>query len=181
MDAVGDAGVHAVPGVRHPEVGGVTGDEDVAVAEPLGDEASADPVLVVHDLVGDGRRSAEQVAWIDRSKSTSSKSRLPGTRAVEQPQLVAVDRDDVAAHPVVDDPAHPGRTAPSPKSVADPRAAHERGAGAADLGVADQLDAHRLADGAAAAVAADEVPAVSTDLGAVAATGEVVTPSPVCS
>ena len=47
---IGDTGVHAIAGERHPEVRGVATDKNAPVAEPIGQHAAADPVFLCQNL-----------------------------------------------------------------------------------------------------------------------------------
>ena len=80
VDRVGDARVHAVAGIRHPQVRGVAGDEDAAVAEAVGHQAAADPVFLADDLVGEVRRPTPRIWRMDQSRSTESNSGSSGFR-----------------------------------------------------------------------------------------------------
>ena len=155
IERVGDAGVHAVAGVRHPEVRGVAGDEDAPVAEAVGDEAAADPVFLADDLVrevgADAEDGADARIAVDRLEVFLARHQV----VVDEPGLVAVDREADAAAARVARVAAPGALA------ADEAEQLRR----ADVGRLHALDhrragedrADRLAHQRSAAVAADQV------------------------
>src|SRR5262249_4611385 len=81
----GEARVHAVAGVRYPQVRRAPADECPPVAEAVGDESAADPVFLRDDLVGEVRTDAQYRTY----------------------RPVAVHRVEIrfpAVEPVVDDP-----------------------------------------------------------------------------
>ncbi|MEK4242192.1 hypothetical protein NYE39_09355 [Janibacter sp. FSL W8-0316] len=156
MHGVGDAGIHPVAREGHPQVRRVAGDEDPPVAEAVGDEATRHPVLLPDHVEGEVRPDPEDVT--DRLVGVEDvEVALPGGQGpVHEPQVLAVDGDDIAPHLVVDDPRHPRRP-PVAEEALHRGGADEAGAGAPDLGIPDEAGTDRLAHPARPAVAADEV------------------------
>ncbi len=90
---VGHAGVHAVAGERHPQMRRVAGDEDIRVAEPLGHQPAADPILVIEHLPGELWPNAQRVAY-GLVEVEVGEVRVSGAqRPVHQPHRPAVDRN----------------------------------------------------------------------------------------
>ncbi len=154
VERVGDARVHAVAGVRHPQVSGVAGDEDAAVAEAVGDEAAADPVFLAEDLVLeagiDAEDGADAAIAVDRLEVFLVRHQV----VVDEPVLLAVDREADAAPARVARVAAPGTLAgnePEQLRRADVGRLH-----ALDHRRAREHGADRLANERAAAVAADQ-------------------------
>jgi hypothetical protein len=62
VDGIGNAGIHAVACVRHPQMGSVACYEDMAISEPIGDQTSTDPIFFADDAVLKRLINAQDVA-----------------------------------------------------------------------------------------------------------------------
>ena len=62
IGGIGNAGIHAVAGIGHPQMRGVAADEHAPVAKAVGDQAAADPVFLAEELVFEIGADAEDGA-----------------------------------------------------------------------------------------------------------------------
>src|SRR5262249_34862946 len=97
-----------VAGMGYPKVCGVPADEDAPVAEAVGHEATADPVLLRDQLVAKIRFDAE-----DRTDGPITIDRIEfelpvGEGIVDEPRLPHVDRDRAAAAAWIEREVQPG-------------------------------------------------------------------------
>ena len=107
---IGDARVHAEAGIGHPQMRAVAADEDAPVAEPVGDETAADPVLLADDLIVEIIANAEDRT--DRGVAVDRVEILLMLVEVimDQPRLAPVDRHRVARAARIERQVHPART-----------------------------------------------------------------------
>ena len=156
IGGVGKARVHAIARVGHPQVRGVSGDEDTALLQLLGHQTAAEPVFLAHQLVAEGLVHAEDGAQGPIAVHRVEVGFVVAQVVVHQPDLAAIDGVDIAAAARVHAEHGPGRRclqAPDQARRADAGALHALH----DL-VAHQPDTHRLADGGSSAVTAHQVP-----------------------
>ena len=164
VERIGDAGVHAVAGVGHPQVCRIAADQHAPVAKALGHQAAAGPVFLAQDLVLEVGADAE-----DRADRCVAVDALEVFRAghqvvVHQPGLAPVDGEAHAAAPRVRRIAAPGALAGN--EAEQPGRADVGGLHALDHRRAGEGDAERFAHHRAAAVAADEKTRVHAQCGA---------------
>ncbi len=154
IDGISNARIHAVARIGHPQMRGVAADEDPAVAEAIGHQPAPDPVLLAEDFVleplVDAEDGTDRPVAIDRVEL-----RLVGPQMImDQPAVVAVDRNGGAGTSRVEREHHPGRLVRA-HQLLQLRRLDEGRLHALDHRRAGQAGADRFADEGAAAVAAD--------------------------
>src|SRR5256714_8586927 len=108
VHGVGNSGVHAITGIRHPDMRRVARDEYRSVTKLVGDEPASEPILPGDNVVLEMRADAENGADA-RVAIHGIEIRLVGPQViVNQPTLVAVDGVHHAGTTRVDDAGAPG-------------------------------------------------------------------------
>ena len=127
-----DSGVHAVAGERHPDMRGVATDEHAPVAEPVGQQAPPDPILLAQHRVVEVRPHPQDQPYATIAVHRVEAGLLRPQIVVDQPGLAPVDREHVGAAPRVQRLRRPRRLRPHPPDqrrrtdVAGLRAPHLR-------------------------------------------------------
>src|SRR5690606_3966129 len=113
---------------RDPEVSGIPGDEDAAVAEAIRHQPPADPILatdhLVVEVVADPEDLADRPVAVDRVEIGRAWIEL----VVDQPTLAAVNGERRSAPPGIERIVRPGRRARKPLTLrrrADEGGLHE--------------------------------------------------------
>ncbi len=151
---IGDAGVHAVAGVRHPDVGGVAAQEHWAPPEAVGDESPAEPVLLADHVVGEVVPHAEDGADGPVAIDGVEVGVVGGQVVVDEPRLPAVDGVAVPRAAGVEGERGPRRRVSL--TVDQRRGPDERGLHPLDDGVAFEGGTNPAPDVGPAAVAPHE-------------------------
>src|SRR5262249_43958868 len=106
------AGIHAIAGVRDPQMRRLAGDEDAAVLELVGDQPAADPILLGDDLVFEAGWCADDVADRPVAVDRVVVRLVIVEKVVNKPGFLPVDRHHGAAATRVEGKIHPSRLPP---------------------------------------------------------------------